>query len=165
MPHDKSMSHETTLSEDIQDPSHIKATILWLSDKVARRLRRGGYIGRTVSVKIRSYDFETITRAHTLNRPTDRCDVVFQQALSLIPKEYGMKIPVRLLGVRMSQLKKIRLDGARDGGVDTTSGENLQLELPVDVGEHEISRLTEAIDAIRDRYGEQSIRLAGTMRN
>lgn len=164
MPVDKSMSHETTMTTDIQDPSHIKATILWLADKVARRMRRHGYIGRTISVKIRSFNFKTISRAQTISRPTDRCDIIFKQAIGLVPKEYGMKIPVRLLGVRVSHLQKIG-DDANDepGKPRINNNDSLQLELPVDTGEIDINRLTEAVDAIRDRYGERIIKLAGTM--
>ncbi len=168
MPNDKSMSHETTLREDIQDPTMIKATILWLSDKVARRMRRGGYVGRTVSVKIRSSDFKTITRSHSITRSTDRCDVIFKTALGLIPKEYGMRIKVRLLGVRMSHLERISTgEGEDDGYVeyDSESQAGRQLELITDVDEQRIKELTHAVDAIRNKFGEQSIKLAGTLRS
>ncbi len=168
MPNDKSMSHETTLREDIQDPSMIRATILWLSDKVARRMRRGGYVGRTVSVKIRSSDFKTITRSHTIIRSTDRCDVIFKTALGLVPKEYGMKIKVRLLGVRMSHLERVSAgDDEDDEAVVHNAGEKVgrQLELITDVHEHRIKELTHAVDAIRNKFGEHSIKLAGTMRS
>jgi DNA polymerase-4 len=166
MPHDKSMSHETTLKSDILDPSLIKATILWLSDKVARRMRKSGYIGRTISVKVRSSDFHTITRSHTIPRPTDRCDIIFHNAVRLVPKEYGMKTRVRLLGVRVSHLKKIRFDSDEDEARSDVDNDNCcQLELIEDVTETEINRLTEAVDAIRDKYGEHSIKLAGTIRS
>lgn len=160
IPHDKSMSHETTLREDIYDPTIIKATLLWLSDKVARRMRRHGYIGRTVSVKIRSSDFTTITRAHTLNKPTDRCDIIYQSAVKLIPKEYGMKYKVRLLGVRASQLKKIKSSSGHDINTDLTS----QYELIMDNSDEKYDKLTGAMDDIRDKYGEHIIKLAGSMR-
>lgn len=162
LPHDKSMSHETTVSQDIQDPTIIKSTILWLADKVTRRMRKGGYIGRTVSVKIRSSDFSTITRSHSIAYPTDRCDIIFQQAIRLVPKEYGMKYKVRLLGVQVSQLKKIREIGDFDKTV-TDSPANGQMELAVDNDLEDVTRLTEAVDSIRDKYGERSIWLAGTM--
>lgn len=168
MPNDKSMSHETTLREDIQDPSMIRGTILWLSDKVARRMRRGGYLGRTVSVKVRSSDFKTITRSHTITRPTDRCDVLFKTALGLVPKEYGMKIKVRLLGVRMSHLERVSSgDEEDDRDFRPIQGNECggQLELITDVHEQHIRELTQAVDAIRDKYGEQSIKLAGTLRS
>ncbi|MEE9441838.1 MAG: DNA polymerase IV [candidate division Zixibacteria bacterium] len=160
MPHDKSMSHETTLREDIYDPTIIKAILLWLSDKVARRMRRHGYIGRTVSVKIRSSDFKTITRAHTLNKPTDRCDEIYQNAVKLVPKEYGMKYKVRLLGVRASQLKKIKSSSGNEINSDLTS----QYELIIDNSDEKYNKLTGAMDDIRDKYGEHIIKLAGSMR-
>ncbi|MCK5126751.1 MAG: DNA polymerase IV [candidate division Zixibacteria bacterium] len=160
LPHDKSMSHETTMRVDIQDPSLIRATILWLSDKVARRMRKKGYVGKTISVKIRSSDFKTITRANTIQRNTDRCDIIYDNALKLVPKEYGMKIKVRLLGVRVSHLKKIR----NSRGERLHPEDNLQLELLEDVSEIQINKLTGAVDAIRDKYGENVIKYAGSMR-
>ena len=162
MPHDKSMSHETTVSKDIQDPTVIKATILWLADKVARRMRKGGYIGRTISVKVRASDFSTITRGHSIPYPTDRCDIIFQNAIRLVPKEYGMKYQVRLLGVRVSQLKKIREFGDFDKAV-IGNHDDSQMELDIDEGQEQVEKLTEAVDSIRDKYGEKSIWLAGTM--
>ncbi len=160
LPQDKSMSHETTLRQDIQDPTIIKATILWLADKVARRMRKNGYIGRTISVKIRSSDFTTITRANTIQRHTDRCDVIYQNSIQLVPKEYGMKHKVRLLGVRVSHLKKIR--NKRGEAIEKNS--NPQLELLEDPTEKHVEKLTVAVDSIRDKYGENIIKFAGSMR-
>ncbi len=164
MPHDKSMSHETTMMTDIQDPTVIKATILWLADKVARRMRKGGYIGGTISVKVRSSDFKTITRSHSITRPTDRCDIIFENALRLVPKEYGMKIKVRLLGVRVSHLVKIGRGDDDDREGDFGRNGQPQLEFMVDDVENHVRKLTGAVDAIRDKYGEHSIKLAGTLR-
>lgn len=160
-PYDKSMSHETTVSKDIQDPTVIRATVLWLADKVARRLRRHRYVGRTVSVKIRASDFSTITRSYTLTRPTDRCDVLFYHALRLIPKEYGLKYRVRLLGVRMSHLVK---RGSEDDINAPSRALPGQLDLSLFEEELKSARLTKAVDAVRDKHGEGCIRLAGTLR-
>ena len=160
LPQDKSMSHETTMSVDLQDPALIRATILWLSDKVARRMRKYGYIGKTISVKIRSSDFKTISRAYTIQRPTDRCDIIYHNALKLVPKEYGMKLQVRLLGVRVSHLKKIR----NSEGKPIEKHADPQLELLEDAVEKHEKILTGALDKIRDKYGEHIIKFAGTMR-
>jgi DNA polymerase-4 len=127
-------------------------------------LRKWGYRGRTISVKIRSSDFSTITRSHLLNRLTDRCDVIFQQALSLVPKEYGMKIKVRLLGVRVSQLQKVPADQEDNNSHSLVSNRSGQMELLSDSGEDQVDKLTKVVDAIRDKYGEHSITLAGTLR-
>jgi len=147
-PHDKSMSHETTLAVDISEIDKIYATLLWLSDKVAMRLRKDNYHGRTVSVKVRSSDFNTITRDKTLFRPTDQSKVIYETAKKLVPREYGLKIKIRLLGVRVSHLEKKHT--------------NLQLSLIEDKSYKKLCAGSVAVDKIRDRYGSSSIKLAGT---
>jgi len=147
-PTEKSMSHETTLVVDISDIDKIYSTLLWLSDKVARRLRKGGYHGRTISVKVRSSDFKTITRDKTIFRPTDQSKVIFETAKRLVPREYGPKIKIRLLGVRVSKLEK------KQAGY--------QMNLIDDKENTKMTTGSEVIDSIRNRYGDSSIRLAGT---
>lgn len=147
-PLDKSMSHETTLIADISEIEKIYSTILWLSDKVARRLRIDNYHGRTISVKVRSSNFKTITRDKTLTNPTDQCMVIFETARKLIPREYGPIKKVRLLGVRVSNLEKKR-------------GEN-QLALMGDFAHEKMIKNSMAIDILRDKFGEAVISYAGT---
>jgi hypothetical protein len=86
----------------------------------------------------------------------------------LIPKEFGMKIKVRLLGVRMSHLERVSAgDDDDDEAIDHDAEEHAgrQLELMVDGREQRIKELTHAVDAIRNKFGEHSIKLAGTMRS
>ncbi len=147
-PQDKSMSHETTLVADLSEVDKIYSTILWLSDKVARRLRKDNYWGKTISVKIRSSDFKTITRDKTISVPTDQGKVIYETARKLIPRDFGPKIRVRLLGVKVSQLEK--------------KEESSQLLLLDDNIGNKIKDSSEAIDKIRNRYGESSIKLAGS---
>ncbi len=147
-PHDKSMSHETTLAVDISEIDKIYATLLWLSDKVARRLRKDNYHGRTISVKVRSSDFKTITRDKTLYRPTDQSKVIYETAKRLVPREYGPKIKIRLLGVRVSHLEKNQTVR--------------QLSLIEDRPNDKLCAGSQAVDKIRNRYGSSSIKLAGT---
>lgn len=164
MPHDKSMSHETTLREDLYDLDKIKGTVLWLSDRVGRRMRQGGYIGRTISVKIRSSDFNTITRAHTISKSTNRFDIIFNHAIRLIPKEYGLKIRVRLLGVRVSQLKRMYSDNEEGELNDKEYNyEDQQLELGLENQEFKTETLIQTVDSIRNKFGEKSIVRAGTL--
>jgi DNA polymerase-4 len=147
-PHDKSMSHETTLTVDLSEIEKIYSTLLWLSDKVARRLRKYNYWGRTVSVKVRSSDFKTITRDKTLALPTDQCRMIYEIAKKLVPREYGPRIKVRLLGVRVSHLKK------KDDAV--------QLSMMDDISKNKLVRTSKAVDCIRNRFGESVVVLAGT---
>jgi DNA polymerase-4 len=148
LPDDKSMSHETTLMADITEIDKIYSTLLWLSDKVARRLRQDNFVCRTVSVKIRSSSFQTITRDKTLSAPTDQCHIIYEMARKLIPCQYGPKIKVRLLGVKASNLEK--------------GMENRQLELIIETHTGKLAGSTKAVDTIRDRYGESVIGLGGT---
>ncbi|MFH2035177.1 MAG: DNA polymerase IV [Candidatus Zixiibacteriota bacterium] len=147
-PHDKSMSHETTLIADLSDIDKIYSTVLWLSDRVARRMRKWGYQGKTITVKIRSSDFETITRDKTIACPTDQCQVIYETAKRLIPKKYGPKVKVRLIGVKVSQLEKKET--------------SLQLDLIENTAGKKIASTSEALDKIRNKYGSRIIELAGT---
>ncbi len=142
------MSHETTLAVDISEIDKIYATLLWLSDKVAMRLRKYNYHGRTISIKVRASDFSTITRDKTLYRPTDQSKVIYETAKKLLPREYGPRIKIRLLGVRVSHLEK--------------NQKSVQLNLIEDFANNKLSAGSAAIDKIRGRYGSSSIKLAGT---
>ena len=142
------MSHETTLVADLRDIDRIYSTLLLLSDKVARRLRRGNYVGCTVSIKIRSSDFTTITRDRTLASPTDQSKIIFENAKKLVPVKYGLKTAVRLLGVKVSHLSK--------------KCEYTQLSLLSSGNKGKMNLSSKAVDSIRDRYGESIIKLAGT---
>ena len=147
-PDEKSMSHETTLTVDISDIDKIYSTLLWLSDKVSRRLRKGNFLARTISVKVRSSDFKTITRDKTVSIPTDQCKLIYETAKKLVPKKYGPRTKVRLLGVKASKL--------------INNDENYQLSFLEDKTGEKLSASSEAIDKIRNRYGSSSIKLAGT---
>jgi len=142
------MSHETTLIADLSEIDKIYSTILWLSDKVARRLRQYNYHGRTITVKIRSSNFKTITRDRTLSRPTNQSKVIFETARRLVPKEYGPRIKVRLLGVRVSHLEKKHEDN--------------QLSLLENTPMNKQAATSRAVDEIRERFGDSIIKLAGT---
>lgn len=147
-PDEKSMSHETTLAVDLHEIDKIYATLLWLSDKVARRLRQGGFLAKTISVKVRSSNFQTITRDKTISHPTDQCKLIYETAKKIVPREYGPKVKVRLLGVKASNLI--------ENNIDT------QISMIPDVTGNKLSNSSCAIDKIRDRYGSSSIKLAGT---
>src|SRR5579872_6528210 len=67
----KSISHETTFAVDIDDREALRAWIVELAEQVGCRLRRHNLRGRTVQVKIRLADFQTITRAKTLSAATN----------------------------------------------------------------------------------------------
>ncbi len=97
----KSLGAEHTFGEDVADLDTLRRTLLELSDHVARRLRRHGLQGRTVTLKYRDEEFETLTRAETAAQPTDSGDAIFAVAWRLFQKVHGRR-RVRLLGVTLS---------------------------------------------------------------
>ncbi len=98
----KSVSVETTLTEDIVDPSVLKAELRDLSDKLALRIRTNGLRFKTVSLKLRLSDFTTFTRQQTLNYNTDDAEIIFGVSVGLLEKEMRPGLEFRLLGVGVS---------------------------------------------------------------
>ena len=66
----KSISHEHTFSIDTSDAQQLESTLARLTEMVCRRLREQNLHARTLQLKLRNTAFQTITRAHTLTRPT-----------------------------------------------------------------------------------------------
>ncbi|MEV4162912.1 DNA polymerase IV [Nonomuraea dietziae] len=102
---DKSIGAEETFAADVDDPEVIKRELLRLSERVAARVRAGGHVGRTVSVKLRRADFSTITRSRTLREPTDVAQEIYATACELFAAAGLERVRLRLVGVRMENLK------------------------------------------------------------
>ncbi|TXK41887.1 DNA polymerase IV [Nonomuraea sp. C10] len=103
---DKSIGNEETFAADVDDPEIIKRELLRLSERVAARMRKGGHVGRTVSVKLRRADFSTITRSRTLPEPTDVAQEIFATACELYHAAGLERVRLRLVGVRMENLRR-----------------------------------------------------------
>ncbi|MDH6491914.1 DNA polymerase IV [Streptomyces sp. SAI-127] len=99
----KSVSVEDTYDVDIHDRVRVSLEVQRLADRCVRRLRGAGLSGRTIVLKVRRYDFSTLTRSETLRGPTDDPAVVREAALRLLD---GVDSTggVRLLGVGVSGL-------------------------------------------------------------
>lgn len=95
----KSISHETTFAEDIHDDEELLALLAELVDQVARRLRAHDLKGRTVEIKVRHADFQTVTRSSTLREATNISSELWQAAAELFQQKIaGRHPPLRLLG-------------------------------------------------------------------
>lgn len=101
----KSLSRETTFQSDVLRREKIVDTIRALADDVADELRGEGYSGRTIGLKIRYYDFQTHTRAQTLEQPTDDPQTIRQLAIALLDR-FTLDRAIRLVGVRVAGLAK-----------------------------------------------------------
>ncbi|MEU1040111.1 DNA polymerase IV [Streptomyces sp. NPDC005907] len=99
----KSVSVEDTYEVDIHDRVRVAAEVRRLADRCVRRLRGAGRSGRTVVLKVRRYDFSTLTRSETLRGPTDDPSVVREAAARLLDA-VDTTGGVRLLGVGVTGL-------------------------------------------------------------
>ncbi|MFH1743314.1 MAG: DNA polymerase IV [bacterium] len=139
----KSMGNEYTLYRDSRDTVRLIGILRFLSQKVSRRLRKDGWKGRTITVKIRFQGFRTITRAKTWKREYDSEEVIYREARELFLNNWDGKESVRLLGVSISHLKR--------------KPEWEQMLFLTDHNLYRKDRITSAKDRVQDIYGEESI--------
>ncbi|MFE6668861.1 DNA polymerase IV [Streptomyces sp. NPDC057697] len=99
----KSVSVEDTFDADLHDRVRIRTEVERLADRCVQRLRGAGRSGRTVVLKVRRYDFSTLTRSETLRGPTDDPTVVREAAARLL-EAVDTTGGVRLLGVGVTGL-------------------------------------------------------------
>jgi DNA polymerase-4 len=137
----KSMGSEVTFARDTAAPEFLKATLLELADKVACDLRRQGYAGRTVVLKLRDSHFHTASRQRTLPAPTNTTQVVYEAALALLADLHEPGRLLRLLGLSLSGLTEAHQTALDDSQRDRACDE--------------------AVDLVRARYGSQALRRAG----
>lgn len=107
---EKSIGREETFFTHVTDRAELDRVLLAQAHDTARRLRKKGFLARTVAIKVRFADFTTITRSLTLGQPTALANDIYRAARSLLD---GVKIGadgVRLLGLRAEQLQ----DGASE---------------------------------------------------
>ena len=142
----KSISHENTFAEDVNDVDVLRAWLLDLTRQVAARLRRNRMRGRTVLVKIRFADFRTITRSHTLPQATDVTQELWNVALPLLLKN----LPTRSRGIRLLGFSVSGFDAPEIYQADLFS-EPLKIKQ---------TRLDTISDWIQGRFGAQALQRA-----
>ena len=103
-----SMSRETTFERDlhaVRDRSELGAIFTKLCEQVAADLQRKGYAGKTIGIKLRYDNFQSVTRDATIEQFTDQASVIRRQA-GLCLKRVDLSRRIRLLGVRVGKLVK-----------------------------------------------------------
>ncbi|HEX9021768.1 MAG TPA: DNA polymerase IV [Nitrospirota bacterium] len=134
----KSMGHSMTLDHDCSDIGMIERHILQLSEKVGRRLRRGSYAGRTVTLILRYADFQTFSKQHRLRHAVDHGLEIYAAAVNIL-REISLSQPIRLVGVSVSCL------------------ERNETQIPLFEEERRRKFIAEAMDEINDRYGDFTV--------
>jgi DNA polymerase-4 len=143
-----SIGSQRALGRKPRTPDELDLILTQIVDRLARRLRDGDRVCRTVVLQLRFGDFTKATRSHTVGAATDRTAVLLTVAQALLEaalpeiSERG----ITLLGISLSQLRRT---------------DDLQLELPIDWGEGE--RLDTVLDAVRDRFGTTAVARAAQL--
>jgi len=144
----KSISHEHTYNEDTADIAQIEATLMRLSEMVARRMREQKVHARTLQLKLRYKDFTTITRAHSVELPTQLDNEIFYEVRKLFHTNWRKAAQVRLLGVQASSF----------------SAESSQGDLLSGQARDKWQQALSAMDRVREKFGESSVRLGTGMK-
>jgi len=139
----KSISHESTFARNLHDIEVVRAWLMELSEQVACRLRRRSLKGRTVHLKVRFEDFQTVTRAHRLTSSTDRTQEIWEAVAAMVEQRLPRReLAVRLLGVGVSGL---------------AHGAEVQRSLFDEEDRQRQSRLDAVADSIRGKYGRDAL--------
>ena len=138
----KSVSHEKTFPTDIYDPEILNAWLLELTDQVGRRLRRNDTFAKTVKLKFRFDDFETLVRNRSIE-PTNTTQNLFETAAELMNSiERRPTRGVRLIGMGASNLSKRK---------------PVQMSLFDQEENEKQSHVDQISDAIRDKFGNSKL--------
>ncbi len=135
----KSISVEETYDEDLQGRSVVETSLLALAQRLSARLRRAGLRTRTLTLKVRFEDFETVTRSHTEPVAFDGARQMFRLARELLVAA-DRDDPVRLLGLGASSLEKA--EGPAQLDLDSHSGWD---------------RVEDAVAEVNARFGDASV--------
>lgn len=142
---EKSVGHEHTYDEDQDERRVLERTLLELSEKVARRLRKQGVAGRTLTLKLRTASFRTLSRSMTGSEYLDQGLLIFQSARRLMETVDRRGEKVRLLGISLRNL--IPRDQVPPSLFDAEAPE-------------QEDRLGRAMDRLGERFGRDSVRRA-----
>ena len=139
----RSIGSQRALGRSPTSPAALDATVVALVDRVTRRMRAAGRVGRTVVLRLRFDDFSRATRSRTLPRSTAQTETILDAVRGLCSSTAMPMIErqgVTLVGVSVANLDN---DGP------------LQLMLPID--RYDGNALDIALDAVRDRFGTKAI--------
>lgn len=139
----KSLSKESTFSQDESSLTHVKARLRSLVAEVGRSLRKEGLKGSVVTLKLRYKGFETYTRQCHLPEATHYDAVIFEEAMQLLDDLYSEGRAIRLVGVGLSNW-----GGSEPQTYDLFTDHEKKAQT---------QRLTEAIDSINDKFGGQKL--------
>jgi DNA polymerase IV len=145
----KSIGSEVTLARDIPIGDEMKRHMRRSADEIGRRLRRKHYVAFGVRVKLKTADFQILTRQYRLTRATDVADEFYRIGVSLL-SEFNHRGPFRLVGMAAYEIERDQ--------------EKAQTDLFAAGGERR-RKLEVAVDALSERFGAGVVRNAADLKS
>ena len=136
----KSVGAQDTFEEDLQGEAALKPHLHSQALRVGRRMRRAGVKARAVQLTVKYDDFTSVTRRRTLPQPTDDGQLLYREALALLPK-VDLSRKIRLTGVAGQELV----------------GEHEQLALFDSPAPSRNQKLNAALDQIASKFGAKAV--------
>lgn len=138
----KSIGQEQTFGVDISDPEELRSVLLGEVEQVARRLRRHNLRAKSVTLKIRDGQFNTITRGASLGSATNVTQPLWEASLEIFNAWASNSFkPLRLLGMQASSL----------------TSDSEQLSLFMDAKTEQQKRVDAAMDRIKNKFGSGAV--------
>ncbi len=144
----KGYGNSITLAQDVSDFDTACQVLLALSETVGARLREAGVRCNSVTVELKDWRFTSQSHQCVLKSPTDSTSVLYNTACRLL-KEFWDKTPVRLIGLRTSQIQEDPFE---------------QMSLFEDERQKKMRAMEKAVDHIRGRYGIDSVQRASFLK-
>lgn len=160
----KSVSRETTFPVDIDDTDILRSWLMLLTEQVARRLRRQELVGKTVQLKLRYSNFQTITRSYSFPQATNATQEIWQELDALLTEHFATILSKKERSTtKTAQLpphNAIRLIGVGMTRLSTTEQQVVQKTLFDEETSQQNNRLDEVTDAIANKFGDSAVRRA-----
>lgn len=138
----KSISNETTFATDVSDYKILKQRLWPLCERVSERLKKADKAGKTITLKLKTSNFKTLTRSHSLDQPTQLAETLYRDVLLQLEKIVDGQLKFRLIGVGISSFGKV---------------EDADIPDLLDAKTDKIKDVEKAIDAVRAKFGSTSI--------
>jgi len=142
----KGIGNSITLPQNITDIEKLKEIILAMAEQVTYRLRKYDMLAKTVSVKLRTKEFEDTSHQGKLIEASDSTKEIYNKAKELIIEMYKKKEPIRLVGLRVDNL------------IDK---KEKQISLFTSASNQKQEKLDKVIDDLKNKYGYNKITRAG----
>ena len=155
----QSVGNEETYESDVEDPAVIELELHYFANRVAKRLRKYGLMGHTVSIKVRYNDFKTVSRQKRLHSATDQERIIYDTSVLLWNKLMRERTGTPFVQAHTSMLdmpvKPIRLLGVTVSGLSTEG--MVQEDLFSSKVDEKEEKLSTVLDSLASKFGEGAI--------